>query len=131
MERSSCSFSCSAALLCSLETMGYCFSLSSFSSAFSFSSYELFCEALRLFKRRDELSNRYDLLFASFHMTASVSSQQNTIQSGAQLTNLPFWSFKYIYIYIYIIFIFPHLKKEVKNSIFLATLCRIWKQIIH
>ena len=129
MERSSCSFSCSAALLCSLEIMGYCFFLSSFSSAFSFSSYELFCEALRLFKRRDELSNRYDLLFASFHMTASVSSQQNTIQSGAQLTNLPFWSFKYIYIYI--IFIFLHLKKEVKNSIFLATLCRIWKQTIH
>ena len=43
-----------------------------------------------MFKRRDELSNRYDLLFASSHMTASVSSQQNTIQIVAQLTKLPF-----------------------------------------
>jgi hypothetical protein len=69
----------------------------SFLSPLSFSSNQL-CKALRLFKREgDELSNRYDLLLAS-HMTASVSSQQNTIQTLPQLTKLPFGNSESIFI---------------------------------
>ena len=97
MERRSCSFSCSAARLCSLETMSYFFLALSFLSPLSFSSNQL-CKALRLFKREgDELSNRYDLLLA-YHMTASVSSQQNTIQTLPQLTKLPFGNSESIFI---------------------------------
>ena len=92
MERRSCSFSCSTALFCSLETMlsflpSFLFFLPFFSSFFqlseqnSFSSYNppsftLKLQALRLFKEGKESSGiSSNPPFAS-HMSASVPSQE-------------------------------------------------------
>jgi len=67
-DRRCCSCSCSAALFCSLETIlrVLVFSLSAYDPSGFFTLVPFFCyqlcRVLWSFKRRDELSNPYDLM---------------------------------------------------------------------
>lgn len=91
-DRRCCSCSCSAALFCSLETIFWrSLSLSQLMILLVFFFCYNLCRVLWSFKRRDELSNPYDLMcFLPTWLTQFIHKEILYILSFLELTKLPF-----------------------------------------